>query len=296
MSFRRLVHRFPLTVFFALAYGLSWAAWTPYILSANGLGWIPLRFPEVLGTSQLLGMLPGAYLGPLTAAFVVTAAAEGRTGLRSWSQRLVRWRVGWRWYLFVLTGVPATILLATYALPAAWGHVATVGIVVVAAYLPMLFVQFVTTAIAEEPGWRDFALPRLQSRFGAVRGTVVLGLLWGGWHLPLFFTEWGGWPNVSWVSPVEFVACCVPLSLVMTWVFNRTRQSLPIVMVLHASINATYSLVWPAVFPTLDIFRDSLITQLIASTAVALILIVATRGRLGLRTTAPEPEPALAHA
>ena len=296
MSFRRLVHRFPSTVFFALAYGLSWAAWTPYILSANGLGWIPLRFPEVLGTSQLLGMLPGAYLGPLTAAFVVTAGAEGRAGLRSWSQRLVRWRVGWRWYLFVLAGVPATILLATYALPAAWGHVATVGIVVVAAYLPMLFVQFVTTAIAEEPGWRDFALPRLQSRFGAVRGTVVLGLLWGGWHLPLFLTEWGGWPNVSWVSPVEFVACCVPLSLVMTWVFNRTRQSLPIVMVLHASINATYSLVWPTVFPTLDIKSDSLLVQLIASTAVALILIVVTRGRLGLRTTVPEPEPVLAHA
>jgi membrane protease YdiL (CAAX protease family) len=160
----------------------------------------------------------------------------------------------------------------------------------------MLLVQFVTTAVAEEPGWRDFALPRLQSRFGAVRGTVVLGLLWGGWHLPLFLTEWGGWPNVSWVSPVLFVTCCVPLSLVMTWVFNRTRQSLPIVMVLHAGINATYSLVWPAVFPTLDINRDSLAVQLIASTAVAVILIVATRGRLGLRTSAPEPEPVLAHA
>jgi membrane protease YdiL (CAAX protease family) len=293
MSFRRLVHRFPLTVFFALAYGLSWAAWTPYVLSENGLGWIPLRFPAVLGTSQLLGMLPGAYLGPLTAAFLVTAAAEGRPGLRNWSQRLTRWRVGWRWYVGVLVGVPATILLTTAALPDAWGHVASVSLVLVAAYVPMLFVQFVTTATAEEPGWRDFALPRLQNRFGAVRGTMVLGLLWGGWHLPLFLTEWGGWPDVAWYSPVEFVAGCVPLSLVMTWVFNRTRQSLPIVMVLHASINATYSLVWPAVFPTLNVNTDPLITQLIASTALALILIVATRGRLGM---AVEREPELALA
>ncbi|WP_432827648.1 CPBP family intramembrane glutamic endopeptidase [Dactylosporangium sp. CA-092794] len=283
---RGLVHRFPVVVFFALAFGLSWVAWTPYILSESGLGWIPLRFPEVLGTTQFAGVLPGAYLGPLTAAFVVTAAAEGRAGLRHWSRRLVRLRVGWRWYLLVLTAVPAVILLATLALPGSWGHVRAPGVAVLVGYLPLLLVQIVTTAMAEEPGWRDFALPRLQGRFGAVAGTVVLGVLWGCWHLPLFFTEWGGWPHVSWVTPVEFVAGCVPLSLVMTWVFNRTGESLPIVMLLHAGINTTYSLVWSQVFPTLDLQRDSMHAQLIGSTVVALLLIAATRGRLGLRTAA----------
>jgi uncharacterized protein len=281
---RALVHRFPLTVFFTLAFGLSWAAWTPYILSDSGLGWISLRIPEVLGSTQIVGMLPGAYLGPVTAALLVTAAADGRRGLRHWSQRLVRWRVGWRWYLGVLAGVPGSILLATFALPDSWGHARMVAVTALAAYLPLLVMQFVTTAAAEEPGWRDFALPRLQRRFGAVSGTTILGILWGCWHLPLFFTEWGGWPNASWVSPVEFIAGCVPLSLVMTWVFNRTRESLPLVMILHASINTTYSLVWPQVFPSLDPTRDTLHAQLIGSTVAALLLIVATRGRLGLRT------------
>lgn len=296
---RGLIRRFPLSSFFTLAFGLSWAAWMPYILSASGLGLIPLHIPAVLGTTQLIGMLPGAYLGPVTAAFIVTAAADGRAGLRHWSQRLVRWRVGWRWYSVVLAGVPATILLSTCALPASWGHLRMISVAVAAGYLPMLLVQFVTTATAEEPGWRDFALPRLQRRFGAVAGTVVLGLLWGCWHLPLFLTEWGGYPHVSWVSPVEFVACCVPLSLVMTWVFNRTRESLPLVMLLHAGINSTYSLVWPQVFPTLDPNRDSLHAQLIGSTAVALLLIVATRGRLGLRTEKAQdarPLAEMAHA
>jgi membrane protease YdiL (CAAX protease family) len=277
------VRRHPVAVFFALAFGLSWAAWTPYVLSASGLGLIPLHFPVVLGTTQLLGMLPGAYLGPLGAAFVVTLAADGRAGLRHWSRRLVRWRVGWKWYLIVLLGVPAAIGLATLALPGALDGVRAPGLMVLAAWIPMLILQIVTTATAEEPGWRDFALPRLQDRFGAVGGTVILGILWGCWHLPLFLTEWGGWPDVSWVSPVEFVACCVPLSLVMTWVFNRTGQSLPIVMVLHAGINTTYSLVWHEVFPTLDQYRDPLHAQLLASTAAALLLIVATRGRLGLQ-------------
>ncbi|WP_320064380.1 CPBP family intramembrane glutamic endopeptidase [Micromonospora sp. RTGN7] len=291
-GFRRLVHRRPLTTFFALAYGLSWVAWIPYILSDSGLGWISLPIPEVLGTTQLIGMLPGAYLGPVTAALLVTAAADGRAGLRHWSRRLVRWQVGWRWYLVVLAGVPAVVLLSTFALPDAWGQARMVGVMVFAAYLPMLLLQFVTTAAAEEPGWRDFALPRLQRRYGAVSGTVLLGLLWGGWHLPLFLTEWGGYPNLSWVYPVEFVVGCVPLSLVMTWVFNKTRESLPLIMLLHAGINTTYTLVWSEVFPNLDPTADTLHVQLIGSTVVALLLIVATRGRLGLRAEQPQPEPA----
>src|SRR4029453_936502 len=122
--------------FFALAYGLSWAAWTPYILSDSGRGWIPLHIPHVLGSSKIIGMLPGAHLGPVTAAFLITAATDGRPGLRFWSQRLVRWRVGWRWYLTVLASVPASILLATFALPASWGHARLVTVTVLAGYLP----------------------------------------------------------------------------------------------------------------------------------------------------------------
>jgi membrane protease YdiL (CAAX protease family) len=282
-----MIRRHPLLVFFALAYGVSWLLWTPWVLSDSGLGVLPLRFPSVLGTTQLLGMLPGAYLGPLTAALIVTAVADGRPGLRHWSQRLVRWRVGWRWYVAVLVGVPGTIVLATLALPQSWGNVRFVGVTVLAAYIPMLVLQLLTTAVAEEPGWRDFALPRLQEKFGAVRGTVILGLLWGGWHLPLFLTSWAG-DHVTWNQPVEFVAGCVPLSLVMTWVFNRSGQSLPLVMVLHASINSFYSLVWSGMFPTVS---PSLTvhTQLIGSTTVALILIIATRGRLGLSTAPTAP-------
>jgi membrane protease YdiL (CAAX protease family) len=289
---RGVVQRHPVATFFLLAFGLSWLAWTPFVLSESGLGVLDLRMPVVLGTDQLVGMLPGAYLGPLSAAFVVTLAADGREGLRRWGRRLVRWRVGWRWYVAVLTGVPAAVLLATLALPGAAGNVRMPGLVVLVAYLPMLLMQFVTTAAAEEPGWRDFALPRLQQRYGPAAGTVVLGLLWGCWHLPLFLTGWGGWPDLSWVEPVEFVVACVPLSLVMTWVFNRTGESLPLVMVLHASVNSVYTLVWPEVFPALSLTRDTLHAQLVATTAVSVVLLVATRGRLGLRVAeAPAARP-----
>ncbi|GAA3383007.1 CPBP family intramembrane glutamic endopeptidase [Cryptosporangium minutisporangium] len=288
-SVRGLVRRFPVLTFFTLAFGLSWIAWTPYVLGNTGLGWEPeFQLPTGLA-GQLVGMLPGAYLGPLSAAFIVTALTEGRAGLRQWAKRLLRWRVGWFWYVTILIAVPATILLVTLTLPGAVDGLAAPSLQVLALFLPLLVLQFVTTAAAEEPGWRDFALPRLQDRFGPVIGTTILGVLWGCWHLPLFCTEWGGWPDVSWIEPVLFVASCVPLSLVMTWLFNRTGQSLPIVMVFHAAINTTYSILWPTVFTKLNEFRDTLAVNLIAALAASVVLIIVTRGRLGLRA---EREPA----
>lgn len=229
-------------------------------------------------------MLPGAYLGPFTAALVVTAVAEGRAGLRAWAGRLLRWRVSWRWYAVVLLAVPAVALLATAALPVARGSVQQLTLVAALTYLPVLVLQLFTTAVAEEPGWRDFALPRLQRRHGPVPGTAILGVLWGCWHLPLFLTAWGG-PHVMWWMPVEFVVLCVPLSLVMTWVFNRTGQSLPIVMIMHAGINKTFTVLWPVLFSQLDYSKDTLHAVLLASTVSAVVLLVWTRGRLGLPAT-----------
>jgi membrane protease YdiL (CAAX protease family) len=283
-------HR-PLTWFFGLAMAISWLAWLPYIASTSGLGLINLQIPELLGTTQFIGMLPGAYLGPVTAALIVTATVEGRAGLRKWGHRLVNWKVGWRWYLGVLVGVPTVLLATSLAYPGALSGAHGVGAVVLVGYLPLLVVQFLTTALAEEPGWRDFALPRLQHRHGPVVGTTILGLLWGAWHLPLFLTEWGGWPGVSWVQPVLFVATCVPLSMVMTWVFNRTGGSVPLIMLLHASINTMFSGAWPAVFPGLDWKHAPVHILLMATVVVAAVLLVATRGRLGLPQTLRERTP-----
>src|SRR5687767_8227288 len=106
-SLRGRVRRHPLLVFFVLANLASWVAWTPYVLSQNGLGVWDFRFPGGAAGSQLTGVLPGAYLGPIGAALLVTALADGRAGLRTWVGRLWRWRVGWRWYAGILLGVPA---------------------------------------------------------------------------------------------------------------------------------------------------------------------------------------------
>lgn len=82
------VSRHPLISFFVMANALSWIAWIPYILSEQGLGIWQFSFPAVLGTTQITGMLPGAYLGPITSALIITLIADGRVGLRRWAARL----------------------------------------------------------------------------------------------------------------------------------------------------------------------------------------------------------------
>ncbi|WFR66349.1 CPBP family intramembrane metalloprotease [Curtobacterium flaccumfaciens] len=185
---RGLVARHPLVSFAALALGLSWAAWVPYILSPHGLGVWDLHFPELLGTAQFTGVLPGALLGPLGGAFVVTALADGRPGLRRWVGRLWRWRVAWYWYALALVGVPALIVVS--GLPFAGGQVQAPTALALLALVPGLVVQLFTTGLSEEPGWRDFALPRLQERFGPLGAVAVLGPLWALWHMPLYLSDW----------------------------------------------------------------------------------------------------------
>jgi membrane protease YdiL (CAAX protease family) len=284
---RGFIRRRPLLSFFAIANLLSWIAWLPYILSETGLGILDFRFPAILGTTQFLGVLPGAYLGPITAAFVVTAVADGRPGLRRWVGRMLKWRIGWRWYLSVLIGVPAALTVTSIALSD--GAIQMPPVAVLVAYLPMLLIQMVTTGIAEEPGWRDFATPRLQRRYGPLVGTMILGPLWGAWHLPLFFSEWGGWPDVTWLAAGEFVASACALSVVMTWAFNRSGESLPLVMLLHVSVNTFVSVAWTSMFPTIAGAGNASHVLLLASTTAALIVLAATRGRLGYR---PAVEPA----
>lgn len=273
---RGVIARHPLVSFFVLANALSWSAWTPYILSNNGLGGWDYTFE--LG--QLTGMLPGAYLGPITSALIVTAITGGAAGLRQWGARLWRWRVRWHWYAIAVLGVPAALIVT--GLMVSGGQVMAPSVTVLAVYLPMLVLQMLTTGLAEEPGWRDFALPRLQDKFGPMRSAFILGPLWALWHMPLFLTEWGGYPEADWTRPASFAVFCIAFNVVMAWVFNRTGQSLPLAMLAHVSVNNFMSVVWSEMFPTVS---ENVTSYALAVSAViaAVIVIIATRGQLGYR-------------
>jgi len=240
-----LVNRHPLIFYFALTYAISWPLWL---------------------LSRLAGGTPGTVLlvmggfGPLIAAAVTIRRSGG--SLSDWARGFLRWRVPIGYYVYALA-LPILIMalmnlgLAALGTPADWSAVP--------GRLPAYLQTFLLTALIfggqEEPGWRGFALPRLQQRHSPLVATLILGLAWGVWHIPLY-------------GPAGFV---VPLILAFfyTWLYNKTGSVL-LCILLHASFTpAQDHLLLTADSPTVDVVL--LVTYLVAAGA----LILVSRGRLG---------------
>jgi membrane protease YdiL (CAAX protease family) len=208
---------------------------------------------------------------------------------------MVRARVAWHWYLFVLLGVPSLYLLALLLVPGALQSYHGGQSRFLLSYLVALGLAIIAEGpLGEEPGWRGFALPRMQPRFGPLRGTLLLGLLWGFWHLPDFATtNQRGGPGANYVTLASidfplFILYAIAVSLVFTWVFNHTGSSVFIAILLHASIN-TFPAVM-ALFPAPIVAGTNL--PVLVGVAGPLLLILLTRGRLGYDTSKKLPRGA----
>lgn len=287
---RSFLRRHPLVCYFLMSYGFSWLAWLPLILSQNGIGLLP--FP----VSDLWGGLPGLYLGPLLSGILVTAAVSGKTGLRQLLHRSILWRTGWQWFLFIFLGIPALITVGTLLLPGMATSLQTPSLHIALALLPVLVIEILTAGIAEEPGWRGVALPRLQQRFGPLWGTLILGFLWGVWHLPVSLTGSGaaGTSGISLLALGGIILACISMSIVMTWVFNHTQGSALLAGILfHAMANAFAGVGLPGIFPPVALQANAPLPFLAGFAITALLLIVVTRGRLGFSANKPTSNPTL---
>jgi len=223
LNFPSVLQRFPLTSYFVLAYGWTWLCWWSVVADSSGLLTLPVQ-KEYLGTF--------GQFGPFAAALVVTWVATGPGGLREFLVRLVRWRVSPVWVAVSLLLLPATMLAAIYL--CAWyrGEVALLRFRETWDTLPAYFIYALLLGgpLGEEPGWRGFALPRLQAKYGPVAGSLGLGLLGAGWHLPL----WWMYPSPS--PYLLFVASAVLLTFLFTWLFNHTGGSVFYSLIFHTSL------------------------------------------------------------
>ena len=236
------------------------------------------------------GLLPAGadQLGALSASLagIVLAAVEGRTGgVRELLGRGLIWRVGLRWWAFVLLFpvLPAVAALYLYELfggPAvAWGELAPLSSV-----LPSILLLTIFAGLGEEFGWRGFALPRLQARHPALVSSLIVGGLWGVWHLPLFLTagttqyQWR--LEAGWLLPVlTYTVFVSAWSIQYTWVFNHTRGSVLVAAVLHGAGNAWIGYI--------DVYRGHF-GGVVAFTAVSVLvssLIVLLAGPTNLSRT-----------
>ena len=285
-----LLARYPLTSFFVMAFAFSWIVWSPWVLSEDGVGLLPFSSPLLASFLVPLGIL----LGPALSGFIMTGVTEGRMGIRRLLRRIVLWRVGLRWYLFALIGIPVVMTLGTVILPGGIASLLGLGPGYVLSYLgTYVLVVILGGPLFEEPGWRGFALPRMQPLHGPLVGTLILGLLWALWHLPEFLVP--AWAESSggssFLAIVKFILIAIAFAIVTTWVFNNTRGSVFIAILVHASID-TFSI------PVGGLGSPSAVGNsiLLSFGVFALVLVVLTRGRLGYQHYRQEVEPYLATA
>ena len=293
--------RHPLIAYFVLAYALAWAFWLPFVLSrGGGVGVLPLTTStDASGLGYFL-VFVGA-LGPALAAIIISAASQGRAGVKSLLQRMVLVKVGIRWYLVALF-----LPLVAYVLPLLLlGGSAFVsnllsaqGVITLLLYLLLSVLGMVIASpLGEEPGWRGFALPRLQEQYGPLRGSLRLGLLWGLWHLPLFLTTWEK-PYESPLGLLLFLVQTISFTVALTWLFNNTRGSIFLAMLCHSAYGSSgvfLFLLYPqasvnAIRPETAMLTIGLLAFSLTWTVIAGIMIALTKGRLSY--TSPVPSEA----
>jgi len=258
-----LVQRYPLPVFFGLVFGLTWPFMIADALGSHGL--LPFRLPIPL-------LLVMGYM-PTLAAVITSGLLNGRTGIRSLLHKALIWRVRLRWYLVAIGGF-ALICLSAIVLtnlvrsganiPFLTEEAASASGVGLVLNMVMLFI--VTTLVnGEEFAWRGFALPRLQARWNALTSSVILGVVWALFHIPLFFTM-GGSSQASASFP-DFLISTIGLSILFTWLFNNTQGSVLLAYLLHGAVNS-----WTRIFP-IDHGEVMGMTWLICSAAIIVVLV-----------------------
>ena len=269
---KNVVDARPVTSFFVLTYVISWVAWLGPILT----------LPEPLAT---LGFVVGGF-GPFLAALVLTWV--GNDSVRAWARQIVDWRVAPRWYVAAIT-IPLLIVALT-----------SIGLIVVGTSVDpglltgrvsLVLVSFVTIALIgggnEEPGWRGFALPKLQERYAPVPATLLLGVVWALWHLPLLATGPTAFHGLA--SFVDFapsvavrILNIVGVAFILTWIYNETGSVL-LAILAHTGFNTANSTLVPL---PLDVISAGDSTTILVVTTIAIWVVVAvllfgTRGKLG---------------
>lgn len=226
--------RYPLFLFFLLAFAFSWPMMIVDVLGSQGI----LDFRVPLPVLVIMGY------GPTLAALLVTGFSDGKSGIRALLRQLLIWRVGGFWAFTAIFGMAGLFFLAYqisnllgYPAPAAPEIPMSPVIAVPALFLVSLLIN------GEEMGWRGFALPRLQARFNAFTASLILGVIWAGFHLPLFWTigsTQAGQPMWG------FLLSIVASSVIVTWLYNNTG-SLLMAVLFHASVNT-----WSQIIPGID--------------------------------------------
>ncbi|MBU0945995.1 MAG: CPBP family intramembrane metalloprotease [Proteobacteria bacterium] len=220
-------------------YQVPFRSFTPFLLISFGLAWgilgLYILLPERMGAvfGQLSGNHPLFFLAvyaPAIASFTLVLRYGGFTGLRRFFARVLLWRCSAAWYTFLIIGIPLIFIggswlrgnLFTEPFPFLSSQSLVAALVLAAIKGPM-----------EEFGWRGLALPLLQRKFAPLWAGLILGAIWGLWHMPAFLLS--GTQQSEW-SFTAFFAGCLAISVIVTALFNESKGSILLSAFFHFSL------------------------------------------------------------
>jgi membrane protease YdiL (CAAX protease family) len=275
---RSFARRHPIRTFLAIVYTATAAIFAVPFLSKAGIGVIDLEPP---------GIAPFILLSALSlvgAAFVTTALADGRPGVRALRRRVFDFRVSPVWYAVAIVALPGAALATAFVM-SGFGPLAAL------ASNPALTLELVVGALVafalinwwEEAAWTGFALDRLQRRIGPVKASAVTTWMQATLHLPLVFVAGG--VTVGRVAPeaipfylIALYVLPIPVRMTLTWLYNASGRSVPIAGLYHAGLGVASGVAFlPVIAPGVDP-----VWVYAGFAALGAIVLAATRGRLGL--------------
>ncbi len=223
-----------IVLFFILAFALTWGTSYVFGLTLGGAG---------TSLAYILSFLPA--FGPFFAAIIVYSLTEGSTGLRHLFGQFTKFKVPIKWYLFAFF-IPILVYFTQRTIGAFFhSPIANPFLNINWGAFNLLFIiqLLVGGGIAEEPGWRGYATPKLDTKYGPMITSIVVGLGWAFWHFPLYLN--GARPLSSFY---QFLIAVIALSFIYTWLYINTK-SLPIVIIFHFMHNFALNLLYDVSSP-----------------------------------------------
>mmetsp|Transcript_40286 Transcript_40286/g.35548 ORF Transcript_40286/g.35548 Transcript_40286/m.35548 type:complete len:317 (-) Transcript_40286:43-993(-) len=213
-----------LIIYFIIAYAFTWTIWW-------GLGLILYFYPSLSMWSLFAPGLMGA-AGPLVASCYLTYKYEGgRPALKAFLKRGIQFKTipFWIYYSIFLVYILPLFVAGFFV------EGTEIDYFGLAIFLPMFLVMYVGGPVQEEYGWRGYALDRMQLKMNSLTASIILGIIWGFWHLPLFYIEKDPHSNMNlWIFVLENVGS----SIIINWLYNQSGSNITVAILCHMANNS----------------------------------------------------------